>query len=386
MNEPIKVMHLIGGGEFFGKRLPIGGAAGYLFQVLDALPKDAYEHHVAFFYDGPSAQQARDKGYPVYILPKRFPKDPTLPLRLAWLLRKKKIELLHTHLTDADFYGRLAGRLARRLPVISTMHSFIHGSMAATRRKPLREHLAWWHEVHMAPLSRRITTVCHALEAELSLHGVEQSRLITIPPGVDTETVKTDGSAFREEIGLQSGDRLIGTVGRLVPAKNYNVFLNIAAGLLRKYDNLRFAIVGDGPQMDPLRKRAEDLGIIEQVIFSGWRGDMQAIFPAFDVFVLTSHTEAMPLTLIESMAARTPVVAPTVGGIPELVEHGSCGFLFEPGDADSAQKHLDTLLTDEDTRRKMGAAAARRIRTAYSLQLLGQRMDRLYRNLLPHRQ
>ena len=382
VNKPLKIMHLIGGGEFFGRRLPIGGAAAYLFLLLDALREDTFEHVLVFFYDGPSAQAARERGYAVHVMPKRFGKDPTLAFRLARLMRREDIDVASTHLTDADFYGRVAARLAGRRAVVSTMHSFIRGTMAHRRERRFREALSLWHEVRLSSLSRRIVTVCRALADELERLGVDRERLVAVPPGVDPGRFTSDGSAFRRELGIEKDVRIIGTVGRLAPAKNYPALLDIFRRLSTTHEKTVCMIVGDGPQKDDLIRQAAALGVGDKVIFTGWRDDVENVIPAFDIFVLTSRTEAMPITLLEAMACRKPAVVPRVGGIPEAVEDGVTGYTYPPGDYQNALAFLQTLLDDATLSVRIGRQAAETIDKRYRPAMMAEATATIYRDVV----
>jgi len=381
VNRPLKVMHVIGGGKFFGRSLPIGGAAAYLFLLLDALRGDSFEHVLVFFFEGPSARTARERGFTVHVTPKRFGKDPTLAFRLAGLIRRENADVVSTHLTDADFYGRLAARMSGRRAVVSTMHSFVRGTMAHGKERRFRETLSLWHEVRLSSLSDRIVTVCRALADEMEQMGVDRRRLVAVPPGIDPACFKSDGSSFRQELGIDTGTRVIGTVGRLVPAKNYPALLDIAARLTATHKRSAFVIAGDGPRKENLQQQAADLGISDRVYFTGWREDVENIVPAFDIFLLTSRTEAMPITLLEAMAAAKPVVVPRVGGIPEAVEDGVTGFTYPPGDYEKALELLQRLLDDSTVCREIAKQAAETVATRYSPTAMAKTTGAIYREI-----
>lgn len=381
MKQPLTVMQVIGGGPFFGGQLPIGGAAEYVSLLLQGLGAERFRHVLVFLFDGPSAQAARAAGHTVHVVRKRAGKDLAVPLRLARLIRSEGVDIVSTHLTNADFYGRLAGRLAG-VRVVSTMHSFISGTMASRGQRRFSEALSWWHETRLAFLSDRIVTVCGALAAEMEARGVARRRLEVIPPGVDTSRYSPDGAAFREELGVPENATLIGSVGRLAPSKNYPALLRIAAELPERHGRTAFVIVGDGPQRDVLEAEAGRLGLGKRVIFAGWRPDIANVLPAFDLFLLTSLTEAMPISLLEAMACGKPSVVPAIGGIPEAVEDGRDAFLYPAGDYIAASSAIEKLLDDPRLCSTMGSGAARKIREQFGLDRLAARTESLYRSIV----
>jgi glycosyltransferase involved in cell wall biosynthesis len=178
-----------------------------------------------------------------------------------------------------------------------------------------------------------------------------------------------------------SGVGPIVTVGRLVEQKNHDLFLRAAATLSAEIPEARFVIVGDGPLRATLEHQASRLGIADRVVFTGARGDVDAILPAASLFWLTSRWEGMPNVVLEAMASGVPVIATAVGGTRELVRDGVDGFVVAPGDAAAFVRHSRDLLRDASLRQGC-AAAARRRAEGFSTPRMIEAMTRLYDEVL----
>ncbi|PZX13452.1 glycosyltransferase involved in cell wall biosynthesis [Palleronia aestuarii] len=156
-------------------------------------------------------------------------------------------------------------------------------------------------------------------------------------------------------------------VGRLAAIKGVALLLDAVAALAPDHPDLRLTLVGDGPDRAGLEARARDLGIAEAVTFTGYLGQAEVAehLARADIFALPSFAEGVPVVLMEAMAARLPVVAPRVAGVPELVADGEAGFVVPPGDPETLKVRLDTLLSDADLRARMGEAGRARVAAEY---------------------
>jgi len=175
---------------------------------------------------------------------------------------------------------------------------------------------------------------------------------------------------------------VIGTAGRLVELKGIEYLLSAAARLLNEFPNLRLEIAGSGPQREKLEALAADAGLGEQVRFLGWIDDIRSVLSRWDVFVMPSLEEGFPIAALDAMAAALPVVASRVGGVPELIEDGTTGWLVPPRDVESLTSRLRILLSDPDLRANMGASGYARVRDHFSTAQMTQSFAILYDELL----
>jgi glycosyltransferase involved in cell wall biosynthesis len=171
-------------------------------------------------------------------------------------------------------------------------------------------------------------------------------------------------------------------VGRLVKEKGCDYFLRAAKEVLRKFPDTKFALVGEGPERPGLEKLAHELRIENSVLFYGHRTDMPSIYAGFDICVLPSFVEGMPMTVLEAMAAAKPVIATGVGQIPELVESETSGLLVDPGNIDQLSGALAKLLADPTIGWKMGEQGRQRARKFFSADTMARGYLALYHQLV----
>lgn len=312
-------------------------------------------------------------GVPISVMGLRPGNDPLLPLRLARLLRKARVDIVHTRNAESFFYGYLAARLARVPVVVHSEHGIEHGRTIAER--PLR--------AMVQRLLLRGVDAAFAVSAQLRADLVRElridgSRMEVLYNGVDTGSFRPPDAPISN--AHVSGARIrIGSVGRLVPVKNYALLLHAFA--LLPPGTCQLVLVGDGPERVALERLADELGIRGSVEFAGHRDDVSELLRSMDVFVLPSLREGMSNTLLEAMASGIPAVASDVGGNREIIESERSGLLFPSGDTAAAVNHLTRLMADAELRRAMGRAAAGRVRQTFSIEAMLRRYEDLYRRV-----
>lgn len=213
-------------------------------------------------------------------------------------------------------------------------------------------------------------------------HGLDPQKVVAVPNGVDRPPVLGPGrvEALRAEWG--AGDRaVIGSVGRLTARKGQHHLIAALAMLPREECPL-LVLVGEGEEEGRLRRQAADQGV--GVVFTGARSDAASLPQAFDLFVLASSIETMPLTVLEAMAGGAPVLATDIYGLPEMVEDGVTGRLVPPGDAHALSAAIRTLLAAPETLSAMGTAGRRRYEELFTSQGMAERTARVYLEALAH--
>jgi glycosyltransferase involved in cell wall biosynthesis len=214
-----------------------------------------------------------------------------------------------------------------------------------------------------------VVCVARFVARDLERRGVAPSRLHVIPNGIHVSAaiLASQRTTAREGLGLGADVPVIGMVSRLERFKGHRFLLDALPLLRRRFPDLHVVIAGDGPARVELIGHALRAGIDHCITFTGHRRDISALLPAFDVFVSTSLAEGLPFSLLEAMAAGLPVVATSVGGVPELVRHAETGLLVPAGDAPALAHAIAALLTDPERCRRMGEAGALRVNTQFTM-------------------
>jgi glycosyltransferase involved in cell wall biosynthesis len=178
---------------------------------------------------------------------------------------------------------------------------------------------------------------------------------------------------------------LVGAIGRLSPEKGFDVLLESAAIVLEACPGAGFVLFGDGPLHATMVRRIAQLGLQEHFVLAGFRGDLDRWMPGFDVTVLPSFTEGLPNVVLESLAARVPVVATAVGGTPEVIDDGTCGFLVPAGQPRSLAQRLLELLGDASLRQRMGNCGHQKVCDDFSFEAQARQYQSLFETLVPAR-
>lgn len=317
-------------------------------------------------------ERAKRDGIPQVTLPGHgaYKSKYTLPLfvrRLRALLGERRIDVLHSHLLGATFSGAMAARLAH-IPSVGTLHDAY--SLTESRLAPYMLRLAAFAGSCLVAVSDDIRRTAAggskalADNVELIYNGVALTRFAASAGGRGPESPVT-----------------LTVVARFVPVKRLDVLLD-AVSRIRSDRNWRLQIVGDGPEQERLAAMSRQLGVAGRVHFLGFRSDVPAVLAASDVFVLSSDSEGLSVSLLESMAAGLPAVATDVGGNRELITDGHTGYLVPPGDPDALASKLEALIEDASKRRAMGGAARRRAERLFDANAMVDRYLNLYRSLL----
>lgn len=206
----------------------------------------------------------------------------------------------------------------------------------------------------------RVLAVSRAVRDVLVAGGLPPGRVILVPEGVRDRPPAPGGAAILRSLGVPEGAPVIGNVAQLVDHKDHETLLRAAAIVRESQPDCRFVICGDGPLRPRLESRAAELRIADRVIFAGFRADLDALIPCFDVFCLSSHLEGLGTSVLDAMCFARPVVATSAGGIPDSVVDGETGRLVPVRDAEALARALSETLASADQRARFGAAGRER--------------------------
>lgn len=200
--------------------------------------------------------------------------------------------------------------------------------------------------------------------------------------GVRVPAPGAGAAEFRGQVAAHD-KILIGTIATLIEQKGLRDLLSVARRVRDASDAVRFVVVGDGHLRTELERRRGELGLDDTVVFYGWLRDAASLaLPAFDVYFQPSLWEAMSISILEAMAARKAIVATRVGETPQVIEHGTQGLLFGPGDIDGMAGAITTLATDAGLRRSLGDGAAQRFAARFTVDHMTRDYERIYLDVL----
>jgi len=220
-----------------------------------------------------------------------------------------------------------------------------------------------------AERTSRILCATNHVRVNLAAHGVTGRHIDVCYPGIGVPAVSSqpERTRARTALGLEPHHFVVGCTGRLVRIKGQRTLLEAGARARVRIPGLRLVLIGDGPERPALELFAHQADIAAHTVFLGRREDVEALLPAFDVFVAPSLTDSLPLAVLEAMAAGRPVIGTHVGGIPEALADGAAGVLIEPGKTGPLAAALERLFEEPRLRAELGTVARKRVLERFSL-------------------
>lgn len=324
----------------------------------------------------PSARRhiaaARAAGIEVLELNRRSKFDVWRWRPLIRLMRSGRVDIVHAHKFGSNLWAALLVPRTRLPVLLAHEHSW---SYEGTLRRFVDREL-------IARRAGRIVAVSPTDRMRMiELERIPEKKVVFIPNGIP-DRPPGDGERARRKLGLASSEPVVGTVCGLRPEKEVKTALRALGRLAPRRPDLRFVVVGDGPERGSLERLADELGV--RTLFLGHQpnDEVPDLVAAMDVLVLSSRFEGMPLAVLEWMAAGKAIVASRVGGIPSIVEHEQEAILVPPRDHVAFAQEIARLLDDPAERRRLGDAARLRqqgqFRFQRSLDLLEELYQRVY--------
>jgi glycosyltransferase involved in cell wall biosynthesis len=286
--------------------------------------------------------------------------------QLSALCAQLRPGVVHTHGYRADVIGGSAAR-ANGVPTVSTVHGFTGGGF----RNRLYEAVQSFALKH----SDAVIAVSAPLVRHLAEAGVDPQRIHLVPNGFTLPDFTLTRSAARHRLGIGADELVVGWVGRLSREKGADVMLDALA----ECDPLwRLSVIGDGPELDRLKRQAAKLRIAERVVWRGAVADAGSLLSAFDAFVLSSRTEGTPITLFEAMNSRVPIVATQVGGVPDVVTSANA-ILVAPEAPEAIATALEEVRLQPSAAIRRSELARERLLRSFSSAAWLEAVDVVYR-------
>ncbi|GAB4319210.1 MAG: glycosyltransferase [Candidatus Sumerlaeia bacterium] len=366
-----RLMHII-------TAMTVGGAQTLLLDLLPELAAD-FDIQLVGLYPGRLSAEMRRRGIPVHELNHRRLFSPSTLHALIRLMRDFRPLIVHTQLGRADVYGRTAARLAGVPAIFSTSQN-----IDDWKKRPLFNAL----DNFTLRWARRLIAVSDEVRRFLVSRGVPENKITVVYNGVNIERklalpVGFDRDAWRAQFGLTPANRLLTIIARLDEQKGHRFLIPAFARFAAARPHWRLLVVGDeGRINDEIKRLADACAPPGTVIFAGHRGDIPAVLASTDVFILPSLWEGHPLTLMEAMLWERPIIATRVGGIPEVIEHMTTGFLIEPGREEEIHGALVWMDDHPEQAAGMGRSAKRIALERCDVRRTADALRRLYREAL----
>lgn len=350
----------------------IGGAQGNVYDLISNFQKD-YEVHLLTATHGQLTEKVIALGVKVHIIPNltrsiNLLEDFLAVKQCISLIKIIKPDVIHAHSSKAGVVARLAGVICS-IPTVFTAHGW--GFTPGTPK--LRRAVALIAEKLLAPLATKLICVSHSdRQLALSLGVGSENSLVVVRHGINNISVITS-------IPAQQPPRLI-MVARFNEQKDQTTLLK-AIVKLKDY-NFHLDLVGSGVSLESCKTLAQTLGIIDKVSFLGDRKDIPKLLAKSQIFVLSTHYEGLPISILEAMRAGLPVVATSVNGIPEEIEDGNTGLLVPPRDVEALVSALSKLIQSPEIRQQMGENGREKFLQEFTVERMINETRAIYEEIL----
>jgi len=384
--SPIRVLHVI-------TRMILGGAQENTLLSVEGLNRlPTYDVALASGVDrGPEGDMVtRTRQTTELILVPELGRnvnpiaDAVALWKLYSLIKKGRYHIVHTHLAKAGVLGRIAAWLARTPIIVHGLHGLVFHEY-----QPWLVNRTWWAvQKACGPITDHYISVSSVISQKAIEAGIASSHnLTTIYSGMELDwflDAKVDSASVRRQLGIPDDAPVIGKIARMVDIKNHDALLDAAPAIIARFPDVRFLLVGDGPLLEQLRSRANQMGIGEHVVFTGLvaRERIPEMLSVMDVLAHTALYEGLPRVLVQALAMGKPCVAFDADGAREVVVPEETGYLVRPGDTAGVAAAVNRLLEDPQLRARMGEAGRRRVDPPFRAETMVQDIDTVYQKLM----
>jgi glycosyltransferase involved in cell wall biosynthesis len=353
------------------------GAEKVVLSLAKCIDKSKYNPVVCALKGGELLNDFIKLNIPVYVLNKKTGFDLSVIWKLYRIIKKEKINIIHSHNFSPNFWGRLIGYITGVHVLIITEHTI---ATTKSRVQKLIDRL-------LSGITDKIIAVSHRVrDSHIEQEKISPEKIITIYNGIeglniDDDNMLTFKNEFKKWANIPHTHYLITTIGRLESPKGHiNLFKAIPL-VINRYPQTTFLIVGDGSLRNQLEDLVQRLNIKENIVFTGFRSDISDILYISDLCVVPSYREGFSITVLEAMSVGKPVVATDVGGNAEAVVNGKSGIIVKPQDHMLLADAIIKVISDTNMRQRMGAYGKERYQHYFTLQKMKEETENIYNDL-----
>ena len=386
MGRKIKVAHIIA-------RMITGGADENTLFTIQGLDKERYEVDLIMGeeFDESIFDKVKNNNFNIIQIKGlkwklNFLYDPIVLIKLIKMMRKNHYDIVHTHTTKAGILGRIAARIAG-VPVI--VHG-LHGSTFEAFDSGLLNWLLFLFERLTGRFTDAYISVSRVLSEKYIERGIgKKENYHTVYSGMELEVFygargKIDCRKKQKELGIDSGDFVIGNVARLETRKGHKFLIDAFKKVIkeRKGCPLKLLIIGEGNKRENLESYVKEANLEKKVIFTGYRKDVEELMAIMDIFVLTSLREGLPRVLVQAAAVGMPLIAFNVDGVPEIIRDNHNGFLVRARDVGQLANRIEKYIDKKELVLLHGQKGREFIKDKWFIEDMVDKIDKIYQSLI----
>jgi glycosyltransferase involved in cell wall biosynthesis len=357
----------------------MGGQELAVLLHAEGLGKRGHDVRLILEPGSPITDLAKRKGLAVEEVSMRQARTPLAIRTFRRLLRQYRPDILHVNSSRDSWIGSIAAHLVNPRPcVVKTRH------ISAPLNRNVMTRLLYRHLFDRVIVTGGELTRRGLVERD----GLTPEQVVAFPIGIDVDEFHPAAPVrnLRHELRLGPQHRLVGLISYLRSYKGHEYFVEAAAAVLSRAQDVTFVIVGEGPEEGRIRAQIARAGLSHRILMLGFRQDLLDVFRSLDIFVMPSvEGDTIPQVLMQAMALGLPVVSTTVGSIPDVVLNGQTGLIVPPRDSRALAEKIAKVLESPDLRRQLGEKARQLVVSNYSLGAMLDRLEAVYRSAAgPH--
>lgn len=369
----IKVLELINGGN-------LGGGQSQILSVLRNLSSDKFELSVAASSGGKFEEEVSKLGF------RFFPVEMPRVLRHKYLNKLQKIhkendfDIVHSHGGIGGFYGRLLRRHNQNIKSVHTFHAINYlnyeNPLIRGASKSIDQYLVQFTDLTICVSDSDYKTAIENRIADIN-------KAVVIKNGIDIPRFanKQKNKKLKESLGLKNEHFVIGNVSRFSQQKNQRIIIQASYYLLKKYPEMRFVLVGDGPTLKKMKEYARESELDDYIIFTGEQFNIEDYYSIFDLFVFPSLWEGFPFALLEAMASRVPIICSNIPSHLEIVKNNYSALTVNPYEADELINKVSMLYKNPELREKLSQNALIEV-TQYDDAEMTDKIEKAYQKVM----
>jgi glycosyltransferase involved in cell wall biosynthesis len=357
---------------FFTGSFQYGGTERYLLNLLKNIDRQLFHPTVMCFYkSGELLPEIQRLNINIEVFPiKNSLFNITAVKSLinaTYFMKQNDIQIVHTLADWANFFGVFAAKLAGIKNIIVSQRNMGHWIT--------RKSYYYVNKILYKYIANGILVNAYSIKKHLTnKYGILPSKIEVIHNGISFNNRSIEGSIEN----INNDKIIVGFVGRLHPIKGFSFLIDAAKQVIKKYNNIEFLIVGDGPEKETIKMNLNNYGIADYFKFVGYKKNIIFYINKMDFIVVPSKSEGFPNVVLEAMACQKPVLATRVGEVPEIVIDGETGIIVEPGDIHAMVIGINKLCGDDKLRKKMGLNAYNRAQQFFGIERMIQEHIKYY--------
>lgn len=358
--------------------LDIGGIETLILELSKKLNPDRFHPEVCVFTEGGNLKNNFENyGIPVHVITKKEGMDWSIPFKLAHMIKELHIDIVHTQNQSSWLYAVIAAKLAK-VPLVHTVHSNVNFNNPHPRRWLILQK-------YLAKYTSRVICVANSnAKFMIERQNIPVEKIKVVYNGIDSEIYNRpcDMLLKRKELAIKEEDLIVGNVARLSPPKDHETLVRAFKIVTKKIPAAKLLLVGDGPLETKIKTLVSDLNLNTKVKFLGRRRDIPELLKIFDIFVLSSSSEGLPVAILEAMASGLPVAATNVAGNPEAVINEETGLIVSAKNPEALAEAICRLLQNPEEAKRMGDNGRNRVKEYFTFDKMVKEYEDIYSSLL----